>query len=364
MTQVLTIPTPFADLSELTENFAQRVDEERLMLPYAEPMPEGEWVQFNVLLGDGNVALAGVGRVQGAFDNGEEHPAEYRYDVVLDSLQLEGMHEVMFERLLVARSTQMGAEPVTGEVSVEELERRAAEEGAEPAADESAGEEGWDEAAGWQDAGPVASAPAEEAAAEMDVAADDAMDVGEDTVFGDRGTGEVDVDDIEEMSAHEPARAEPKNGARSRAVAPPARPYPTEVREPGKLPSPHSFNGRTLMRASLAAGWSPEPALRPEAAQSSGYFDYQGGVPRPAQPPRPDLDASQRVQPAPRPGAPWARRGTGQHAMVADAMVADAVVSEPAPAFEELGVEEEPLMTGDETSQVEAPAGEPEHEEW
>ena len=45
------------DLAELTENFAQRVDEERLMLPYPEGMPEGEWIQFNVLLGDGNVAL-------------------------------------------------------------------------------------------------------------------------------------------------------------------------------------------------------------------------------------------------------------------------------------------------------------------
>lgn len=370
MTQVLTIPTPFLDVSELTENFAQRVDEQRLMLPNPEPMPEGEWLQFNVLLGDGSIALAGVGRVQGSYDNGEEHPAEYRFDVVLDSLQLEGMHEVMFERLMVARSTMMGGEPVTGEVSVEELERRAAEEAeegapAEHVADAAPADEGWDEAGGWQEAAapePVehAAVEHEHAAAEHEhehdarsEAADDlaAHADADETMSFDHGTGEVDVGDIEEMA--EPARAAP-------VARPPTAPYPTQAREPGTLPSPHSFNGVALTRASLPATWSPEPALRPEAAQSSGYFDYEGGVPRPAHPPRPELDASQRVQAAPRPGAPWPRRGTGQHAVVE----AEAVPSEPAPAFEELGIDDEALTTGDETAQVEAPAGEPEHEEW
>jgi hypothetical protein len=358
MTQVLTISTPFLDLAELTENFAQRVDEERLMLPYPEGMPEGEWIQFNVLLGDGNVALAGVGRVQGSYDNGEEHPAEYRFDVVLDSLQLEGMHEVMFERLMMARASMMGGEPVTGEVSVEELERRAAadaeaQQAAAQTADgaEAAGGDWDDDAGGWQEASepdPQADAVEVDAGAAMD---DLHADAGG---YEDHGTGEVDVGDIEEMPA--PARAAP-------AARPPAAPYPTQAREPGKLPSPHSFNGVALMRASLPATWSPEPALRPEAAQSSGYFDYQGGVPRPAHPPRPDLDPSQRVQAAPRPGAPWPRRPTGQHAIVESAGESDVMISEPAPAFEELGVDEA-LTTGDETAQVEAPAGDPEHEEW
>ncbi|MDQ3035690.1 MAG: hypothetical protein M3Y87_25010, partial [Myxococcota bacterium] len=107
----------------------------------------------------------------------------------------------------------------------------------------------------------------------------------------------------------------------------------------------------------------PEAAMRPDPAQSSGYFDYQGGVPRPATPPRPDIDESQRVQAAPRPGAPWARRVTGQYAEVAEAPLAESIASEPAPAFEELG-EDDALVAGDETSQIEAPASEPEHEEW
>ena len=42
MTHELTIPTPFADLAELIESFAARVDEERIMLPSSEPAPEDE----------------------------------------------------------------------------------------------------------------------------------------------------------------------------------------------------------------------------------------------------------------------------------------------------------------------------------
>ncbi|AKF03289.1 hypothetical protein [Sandaracinus amylolyticus] len=345
MTQVLQIPTPFADLSELTENFAQRVDEERLMLPHLEPMPEGEWVQFTVLLGDGNVALAGVGRVQGSFDNGEEHPPEYRYDVVLDSLQFEGMHEVMFERLLMARASLAGGEPVTGEVSVEELERAAAVQPA-PAASEPE-EPAWqDDAQDWQ-AQAAADEPSEPEPQ-------------------DSGTGEVDVGELAEVASYgdhaaeptpTPARASQRPPAapsqRPPAKRPPTAPYPTRAREPGKLPSPHSFEGRALTRPSLEPVWTPTPAERPDAAQSSGYFDYQGGVPRPAHPPRPEIDASQRVVPAPRPGAPWARA----QATVAAAAAAVAMsVGEPAEAaFEE---EEEEEVS----AQVELPDGE--REEW
>ncbi|UJR84304.1 hypothetical protein [Sandaracinus amylolyticus] len=347
MTQVLQIPTPFADLSELTENFAQRVDEERLMLPHVEPMPEGEWVQFTVLLGDGNVAIAGVGRVQGSFDNGEEHPPEYRFDVVLDSLQFEGMHEVMFERLLMARASLAGGEPVTGEVSVEELERAAA---VQPAAEASEPEAAWqDDAQDW---------PAQ-AAAEEPVEPEPPQD---------SGTGEVDVGELAEVASYGDHAAEPtpppaRAAAPSQRPAPPsqrpaaikrppAQPYPTRAREPGKLPSPHSFEGRALTRPSLDAVWTPTPAERPDAAQSSGYFDYQGGVPRPAHPPRPELDASLRVIPAPRPGAPWPR---AQAAVAAAAAAVAMSVGEPADS----GFEEEEV-----SAQVELPDGDGEREEW
>ena len=84
MTQQIVVPTPFADVNELAENFASRVDEERLMLPHSAPVDEGEWVQFLVTLGDDSAALNGTGRCTGSFDNGEDRAAEHRYDIVID----------------------------------------------------------------------------------------------------------------------------------------------------------------------------------------------------------------------------------------------------------------------------------------
>jgi hypothetical protein len=369
MTQQLVIPTPFADLAELTENFAQRVDEQRLMLPCAEPMPEGEWVQFEVHLSDGTSAFAGVGRVQDSYDNGEEHPPQYRYDVVLDSLQFDGRNEVLFERLLVARETMMRGEPMTGEVDLERLEearRPQAAEAADPeahgepidatsdvsgdVADDApeAGETGWEEVAGeatraFTDAGLVAA-----------------------TAVDPEGVREVDPDDLDEIrvparSAPPPARRAAPHSAPQTAAHRPA-PYPTQGHQPGRLPTPHAFNGRPLTRESLPPSWSPEPAPRPDPAQSTGYFDYEGGIPQVAHPPRPDLDPAQKVRPAPRPGAPWPRRYPAPSPTIQDAEAAGPA-SEEVGAFPEFGGDV-PLTTGEETSQYEAPPGELEHDEW
>jgi hypothetical protein len=67
----------------------------------------------------------------------------------------------------------------------------------------------------------------------------------------------------------------------------------------------HTFDAGVLTRPSSAGGWSPEVTPRPEAAQSSGFFDYEGGLPRPAAPPHPEMPDEQRVAPAPSPTAPW-----------------------------------------------------------
>ncbi|MBN8617007.1 MAG: hypothetical protein J0L92_40880 [Deltaproteobacteria bacterium] len=65
-----------------------------------------------------------------------------------------------------------------------------------------------------------------------------------------------------------------------------------------------------LTRPSSSAAWSPEVTPRPEPAQSSGLFDYQGGLPRPAAPPHPELAEDQRVAAAPTPTAPWSAQTT------------------------------------------------------
>ena len=116
------VPTPFEEFSELAENFASRVDENRIMLPAADPVAEGEPVQFSVTLADGSAVLAGVGRCSGAFDNGEERAAEHRYDVVLDSLELDDIAQVYFERLAMAQAGMPAEGPGTEEIEVDALD--------------------------------------------------------------------------------------------------------------------------------------------------------------------------------------------------------------------------------------------------
>lgn len=306
MTRALEIATPFADFSELSENFAQRVDTERLMLPYAEPVAEGEWVTFTVLFADGSTALAGTGKCQGSYDNGEEHPPEYRFDVVVESLSLEGTAEVMFERLLMARSSMAGegnAEPGTGEVSLDELESQAA-------------------------AQAVESAPEAEAEAAPEPEALDSLEA---EPLPDAGgfddplpTSVADLDDLAAQSVPSD-RPPPKPAARPAAAAgagaagAAARARPGTAQAPAALPSPHTFEGSILTRPSQPAAWTPEPAERPAPATSSGLFDYgRGGLPKPAHPPRPEIAEESRVQRAPAPGRP-ARRMAPSGAPAAEA---------------------------------------------
>ena len=123
MAEPIIVPTPFTELGELAEHFAQRVDQGRLMLPFSEGVPDGEWVPFQVLYLDGSVAMEGTGKVNGSYDNGDESPPEYRFDVVLEELAFDGTSEVVFERITVARTSMLAAEPATGEVSLAEVDR-------------------------------------------------------------------------------------------------------------------------------------------------------------------------------------------------------------------------------------------------
>lgn len=308
MTIALTIATPFADFSELSENFAQRVDTDRMMLPYAEPVAEGEWVTFVVAFADGSTALSGTGRCQGSYDNGEEHPPEYRYDVVVDSMSLEGTSEVMFERLLMARSSMAGgAEPGTGEVSIQELEAQAA--AAAPAEPEPMAEE------------PAAAEPEPEPEPEAAPVSAEAASFDDVQTEGDEGFDApqpTTVASLDHLAQRAQRSAPPPPPA---AAAPPAaRPAPARAPAaptarpgvpvpPAPLPSPHRFDGAVLSRPTVPAAWTPMVEPRPDAAASSGLFDYgRGGLPRPAQPPRPEIAVEAVIQLAPAPGRPAKRR--------------------------------------------------------
>lgn len=268
MSNQLQIVTPFGELSELVEHFSQRVAEGRLMLPYPQPVEEGAWVQFQLTFADGAPAFEGTGKITGAYDNGEEHPAEYRFDLVLEELSFEGTNEVVYERMIMARDSLAGAEPGTGEVQVPD---------------------------------EVPAAPAAETAGDVDLdavqAADDDAAPVEDVQAADEASGEGGFVDAEtSIAAVEPP---PAREAGRPPAAPPARRPRVEAVHRGQLPSPHSADRGALRRPTHPSAWSPEPQERPPAAESNGLFDYEAGLPRPAAPPRPEMDAELRVAPAP-----------------------------------------------------------------
>ncbi|MGD8606548.1 MAG: hypothetical protein PVH21_04605 [Myxococcales bacterium] len=103
MSKVLTVPTHFNDIGELSEGFLDRVEQDILILYGPVAYEDGAEIEFAVLLTDGTPALQGSGRVRAAVDGGADRVPDTRYDVVVEQLQLEGRYEVVFERLLLAR---------------------------------------------------------------------------------------------------------------------------------------------------------------------------------------------------------------------------------------------------------------------
>jgi len=332
MAEPIIVPTPFTELGELAEHFAQRVDEGRLMLPFSEAVPDGEWVPFQVLYDDGSVAMEGTGKVNGSYDNGDESPPEYRFDVVLEELAFDGTSEVVFERITVARASMLAAEPATGEVSLTEVEPASAELAPETASlDEPAPlepaplDEGFPEAAALDEA-PAEAAPSEvpPEEASLDEAPAEASPLEQTAIFeappetplaapleDDVGlaASEDAVEALAESASELPAEEPPSSDdepAPSRLAAPRANPGGAPV-APGTLPNPHSLAGGVLSRPVLAPVWEPAPQARPDAAASSGFFDYAAGpdgvLPRPSSPPHPELPAEQRVARAPSPAA-------------------------------------------------------------
>ncbi len=405
MTAVLTVPTHFGDLSELSQGLVDRVDEERIILYGPDPYDEGSTVGFAVLLVDGTTALEGLGRVAAAVDGGEARAPETRWDIVFDSLQLEGRSEVVYERIVLARQSLTGGDPATGEVSLDELQAQtAAEEAAAAAAaeeatadagpeaegaafDEHAFEEhtaiaaagyeadAYDEAAA-ADSIPPESIPPEasfeaqddEIAVEAEgtfdsippgasadgtvdesfgVEADVDLDAGFEAPIEEAAEFDADIaDDVADVAEDWDDPEEPfQEGATMVASiedieAPPGAPAP-------QLPdAPAGFQLQptdgVLTRPMHPPAWWPEASPKPEPLPSTGYFAYEGGLPVPAEPPRPDLDPSLRVSPAPRPQE-------GQDAHAADPPAAQAhqpqddAGYDDAPAFEEAPEFEEDL---------------------
>jgi hypothetical protein len=143
MSQVLTVPTHYNDIGELSEGFLDRVERDTLILYGPVAYEGGSEIQFAVLLADGAAALEGTGVVRAAVDGGADRVPETRYDVVVEALELDGRYEVVFERLVLAR--QAVSEPPSADPEENEP---TGEVDAAPTGDDSADDPSVDDATG------------------------------------------------------------------------------------------------------------------------------------------------------------------------------------------------------------------------
>ena len=140
MSQVLTVPTHFNDIGELSEGFLDRVESDTLILYGPVAYEDGSEIEFAVLLADGTVALEGKGFVRAAVDGGADRVPETRYDVVVEALELDGRYEVVFERLVLARQA-VSEPPIVDPEEDEPTGEIKAAPVADDAADEASGDD-------------------------------------------------------------------------------------------------------------------------------------------------------------------------------------------------------------------------------
>ncbi|MBX3251646.1 MAG: hypothetical protein KF901_31000, partial [Myxococcales bacterium] len=93
----LSIRTACHDNGEAIALLARELDQGDLVLEATEPVDAGAWIAFEVLLGDGQLFLEGMGRCL------ESRAAAGRRRVRLGELQLDAAGELLFERIQIAR---------------------------------------------------------------------------------------------------------------------------------------------------------------------------------------------------------------------------------------------------------------------
>jgi len=253
MTQVVTVHTDFTDLNQMAQGLVGRVDPLKVILPGPESVDIGEWVQFAITLQDGTPGFAGVGRCVTAVDNGEERSSHQRFDVVIDSLQFDSRGQQVFEHILLLSGygDEEGANGVSG---------HSVEQDVDDLVDEFTGSQIEVPMEALQQAGPEY-----EDEDQSTMIGDGPLDLGSAMAFESVGEEAEEVLDAEPATADN-VLSEPPTGDNVVAQAPHA-------------PVPYR-NG---------------------AQAGTAMFAYANGLPFPKVPPRPTLDPSQRVSPAPRP---------------------------------------------------------------
>lgn len=284
---ILTVTTPFADVVALAQGYLNRADGERLLLPLDTPQSEGTGVRFVVLLGDGTPAFAGAGLCMQVSDQGGTVPPDQRFETLLDSLQFDERSRPVYDYIVAVRNAAYSQQ--TGPVETEAAQSDVVEADLEALDGGTPSNEHDDEATAIVSPGALAAARAA-----LPVTIPPTAD---ERVLWSPGTGEP----AEQAPATSWAPSQPPLAIPSyRAPASPSYPVMSEPAMPSFVPPPIPTG--ILTRPARAAHWQPRPPRRPSARPSSGLFRYAGGpLPRPARPPRPDIDPAQRIAPAPRP---------------------------------------------------------------
>lgn len=265
MSEPLIVSTYFGDVAELTEGFADRVEEGQIILYGPNGYEEGDRIGFQVLLADGSAALEGTASVIQCVDAGEERDPEFRFDVVLAGLDLVGAAEAIFERLLAWKR---------GEVST--------------------------------------SMPLEEEEVAAPVSEAVELDAVSDVIEEEPAPARISTPDPapSRISVAPVAASEPiVGGGKNAGMAAGARGLPP----PSPPPAPAGFTvalglAGQLGRPVMAAAWTPEPPPREPSMESTGQFEYGPAVPIPTAPPRPEIDPARQVAPAPAPTSEEAYR--------------------------------------------------------
>jgi hypothetical protein len=340
MSQVLTVPTHFNDIGELSEGFLDRVEQDTLILYGPVAYEEGSEIEFALLLADGTAALEGVGRVRAAVDGGEDRVPETRYDVVVEALQLDGRSEVVFERLVIARQAVSEAPPAEDDPVVEEVEPGADEvlslapdellsvapEDDEPvtvppeeeAPDTVPPEAYADDEEEDEPATVIAEVDAEammaesfadaDADADARADADTRADAGADaeTISGEEIGYDVEEVAYEYATESEPALPKDSMYAFEHGIAEEPKvgmpvPVPSMAAPPEAPPAPPTLRlaepPEGLTRPSLGQPQDPLFTVDGEVSDvhTTGLFAYEEGLPIPSRPPLPDPNRAKQV---------------------------------------------------------------------
>jgi hypothetical protein len=277
MTQLVTVQTDFRDLEQMAEGLVGRVHATHVILPAGDSVDEGEWAQFAIALYDGSSGLAGIGRCVTVVDNGAEREAHQRFDVVFDSLQFDDHEQRVFEHILALHGT--GGQQIEEISDAESLRPQAIEETGNNYVDVST------EFTGSQ-------------RVELDA------DLDADVDSGELPEEQTQIAHEHEFEALVDAAPVPAPGGSANDAAPHMEP----VHHHAAVSYGHAQSAAVAHAVAHAQPVMIEDMEEPLSGEriaprqvNGSAFAYANGIPFPAKPPRPELDPSMRVTPAPRP---------------------------------------------------------------